>query len=283
MSEQESEQNEKPSTDGDHERLQTLFQKWDQQQPGDRLEELLDVESQGQSSEGTSRSVSFDVFHLWGTLTFLLVALSVWMLWMTRTELAYWLQRGKPPVEAGRLVEKWKAGERELWLESNTFVHASGLFSTMESEAHADDAGSEELSDPDVFRFFLCPLYNIVVRTREPFTPKPERAAWNLELDSELVSLVVNKQAFASDLSNEVRVTGRLLRATDAPYWYRKPLLYFARRGHLDPKSLWLFLDGESPTTYGSYATLWGLGWITILASLGLYFRKYWQRRKRDR
>jgi hypothetical protein len=280
MNEQESEQNGKASVDGENERLQTLFKKWDQQPTGQPLEELLQTDNVHEAQQDRTRSVSFDAFHLWGTMTFLLVALSAWMLWMTRTELAYWLQRGSPPMDAGSLVNKWKAGQHELGLPSNVFVHASGLFSTLESEGRAPSDATEEQSDPDMYRFFLCPLYNIVVRTRQPFTPKPEREAWNLELDAELVPLIVGKRAFPSDLANEVKVTGRLLRATDAPYWYRKPLLYFARRGRLDPQSLWLFLDGESPSTYGIYVTLWGLGWLTILMSLGLYSRQYWRRRR---
>ncbi|MGM0577401.1 MAG: hypothetical protein ACQEXJ_16880 [Myxococcota bacterium] len=252
-------------------RLEELFQRWDQRRgeymevPPDEDEDLTQV----------SRAWTFDPFRLWVTLTLLICFVSGWVMWITRHEVAYWLQAGDTPVELGDLRERYRDGERELDVPSNTYVHAEGLFLTHESEGVVEEG--EERDTPN---FFLCPLFDIVVRTGEPFPDKPYHRAASIEVDPAFLDLLENRRAFPYDLTVTTEATGRLVRATQAARWHAKPLEYFARTTRLEPSEMWLLLDGEPPAAYASFAVVWGVAILMFVSALGLLARA-WVRRRR--
>lgn len=259
------------SEDVERERLEALFERWDQDKPDLGVPDALE-----EQPYDTPSRWKVDLFHLWVTLTCVIVFLGCWFMFLTRNEVAYWAQRGQPPVEGGDLGERWAGGARELDLASNAYTHLEGMFATLESEGESLEAGRGVVTN-----FWLCPLYGIVVRTHQPFPEKPERAFAHLPVDEAFIELLERRAAFPKDLTVQVSGTGRLLRAVDAPRWHRDPLLYYARLTRSDPQELWLFIDGDAPEEYVGFAAVWGVAIVMMLTALGLLLRA-WLRRRRE-
>ena len=254
-------------------RLEALFQKWDSDRP-DVMQVPAPLE---EAPEPITARWHVDLFHLWITLTCVVLILGAWFMFMTRMEVAYWMQRDAPPIEAGDVGAKWARGERELGLPSNAWVHIEGMFATLESEGESlakDSRGK-------ITNFWLDPLYSIVVRTPQPFPEKPERSFASLEVDAAFVELLEKRVAFPGDLTVRVAGTGRLLRADEAPRWHKDPLLYYARLTRKDPHDLWLFIDGDDPADYAGFAAVWGVSVTVMLGALALLLRA-WLRRRRE-
>lgn len=254
-------------------RLEALFKKWD----SDRPDAMQVPDALEEAPEPITTRWHVDLFHLWVTLTCVVLVLGAWFMYMTRLEVAYWAQRDQPPVEAGDLGQRWAKGERELGLPSNAYVHLEGMFATLESEGES----LAKESRGQITNFWLCPLFGIVVRTPQPFPDKPERSFASLEVDEQFVGLLEKRLAFPADLTVQVAGTGRLLRATEAPRWHKDPLLYYARLTRKDPHDLWLFIDGDTPQEYSGFAAVWGVSMTMMLGAVVLLLRA-WLRRRRE-
>jgi hypothetical protein len=256
--------------------LEALFAAWDER---GRVEGSGDDEPVVDDELRRARLAwGFDPLRLWLTLTLLGAALCVWLMASTRYEVAYWLQGDAPPVELGDLGERYKAGERALPVDSNRYVHASGLFITHESEGMVGRGGD---SGGDVTRrFFLCPLFDIVVRTSQPFPDKPFHRAASIEVDAAWVDLLEQKRAFPYDLTDHHRDHGRLVRGSEVSRWHAKPVVHFAQVTRRDPRELWLLIDGDRPENYAHFAVVWGAAVLALLSSFGLLGRA-WMRRRR--
>lgn len=254
--------------------LEALFAAWDER---GRVEGTSEPEPEVDDELRRARLAwGFDPLRLWLTLTLLGTVLCVWLMASTRYEVAYWLQGDAAPIELGDLGERYKAGERTLPVESNRYVHASGLFITHESEGLV---GRGDASD-DTRRFFLCPLFDIVVRTSKPFPDKPFHRAASIEVDPAWLGLLEEKRAFPYDLTVTAEVTGRLVRGSEVSRWHAKPVVHFAQVSRHDPRDLWLLIDGDRPDNYAHFAVVWGAAVLVLLSSFALLSRAWFRRRR---
>lgn len=251
--------------DGKREDLESLFARWDE-----RKGEATGVPGPPEDEPHGLR-LRFDRFRLWITLTCFVTFLAGWMMWLTRHEVTYWLQRGSEPLDLGDLGERYKSGARTLDAPSNRFVKVRGLFATHESEAETD--GDE------VARFYLCPMFHIIVRTPRPLPDKPFHRTASLEVDSGFVPLLQERKAFPVDLVVRLEAEGRLMRATDVPKWHTAPVHHFASRTGIDRGDLWLLVEGDVPEVHGRFVMLWGLSICMALFANALLFRS-WRRRR---
>ena len=119
-----------------------------------------------------------------------------------------------------------------------------------------------------------------MVRTTQSFPQKEERGLWHLEVDPVFSDVLAEKRAFPTDLTATFAGTGRLVAATDAPSWATTPVRYYASRLSLDPRELWIFIDGDQPEHHEMVAVLWGAAPLFPLISLVLLIRS-WRRRGR--
>ena len=131
-----------------------------------------------------------------------------------------------------------------------------------------------------VSRFFFCPMYDIAVRTQQPFPDKPIRKQWSLEIDGRFSSLLEDRRAFPIDLTVTVGVQGRLLRATDVPYWHSDPLIYYQRVSGIPAREMWLLVDGSRPSEHSSSAVLFGVALLLALGGAFFVGRGWLQRRR---
>ena len=224
------------STEGEDraEELKALFDAWDSRQAPAQD----DPGEMGPPPGGWT----LDPIRLWGTATLFIACICLWGMSMLWIDVQYWTQRGTPAVELGSLSERYIAGERSLEVASNRYVSMQGLFSTFESEGEAVSAKAGE--DKDILgRFFLCPLFNVVVRTQAPFAKKPLRQQWSLEVNAAFVPLMEQRRAFPSDLVYTTEASGRLLKPSEVPYWHADPLLYYERITPLSASEMLLLVD----------------------------------------
>ncbi|MCB9727758.1 MAG: hypothetical protein H6744_11260 [Deltaproteobacteria bacterium] len=254
--------------------LEALFAAWDER---GRVEGTSPPEDVDAELLRARRAWGFDPLRLWLTLTLLGAALCGWLMVSTRHEVAYWLQGDAAPVELGDLGERYKAGERELDVASNQYVHASGLFMTHESDG---TVGGDGQGGADTRHFYLCPLFDVVVRTSKPFPDKPFHRAASVEVDPAWIELLEQRRAFPYDLTVTAEATGRLVRGDQVSRWHARPVVHFARVAHKDPRELWLLIDGDRPEDYSHFAMVWGAAVLVLLASFGLLGRA-WLRRRR--
>ena len=220
------------------------------------------------------RKWQVDSSRLWITLGLAMMVLAGWSMWLTRHEVAYWMQRGQEPRDLGSLGERYKKGERALDVPSNIYVNAREMFSSYEAEGETPRAGKIEVQ-----RFYLDPLFNIVVRTTRPAPDKPYHRAASINVPEEFLEILEKRKAFPYDLVVPIDVTGRLIRATMAPRWHRKPLRYFGSVARLDPDEMWLLLEDDPPEAYGMFALFWGVALSLVLSSGALVGWAIWRRR----
>ena len=252
--------------------LKALFDAWDS-----RKAPAQDAQAEIEPPTG---GWTLDPIRLWGTATLFIACISLWGMSMLWTDVQYWTQRGAPPVELGSLNERYIGGERSLDVESNRYVSVTGLFSTFESEGEAVSAKAGE--DKAILgRFFLCPLFNVVVRTQAPFAKKPLRQQWSLEVDSAFVPLMEQRRAFPSDLVYTTQAKGRLLKPSDVPYWHADPLLYYERITPLAASEMLLLVDDSKPEDMLPSVVFFGILVIAATLSFALYIRALMRRRRR--
>jgi hypothetical protein len=246
--------------------LEALFDAWDERRAAEADLEVV--------PDRVKRAWRYDPFRLWLSLTILIVAIASTVMWTTRHEVAYFMERGQEPTDLGRLSERWRAGERDLAVTSNRYVTARGMFTTYEAELAGED-GQKVATE----HIYLCPLFNIAVRTAQTPPEKPIHRIASITVDEAYLELLQGRRLFPADLTVETGATGRLVRGSDVPPWHTQVLKYFALQVGADPYDLWLLIDGERPESARPFAFVWLASIVTILVALGLFLRAWLRRR----
>lgn len=257
--------------------LEALFREWDE-----RRAPALDPADE----EPVSAAPRRDPLPWRLVFAAAVIAVTGSLLYSTRTEFAYFLA-DPTPIDLGRLDERYKQGERELDAPSNVYVKLDGLFVTHEMEVIGEDdrtLSAEELAARDAagerHRYFLCPVFDVVVRTTQPFPEKPwGRTA--VMIDEAFVDLLNRRKAFPQDLVVTMGGEGRLIRAAEAPSWARSAVNTYTRTASLVPDNAWVFIDGDAPGDYTSFAILWAAALLAPVLPLLLLFRALRARRRR--
>lgn len=198
-----------------------------------------------------------------GLVFFAVTLVAVWSIFgwpigaSTLADFRYFLSGGDDPVDLGDVRALRSSGRSSLDVASNSYVRLENLVMTYEAES-------------DTYQYFFCPLFNVVVRT--PRTLPEKEIYRSVEIPSDLLYLVENRLAFAEDLTTGFSGEGRLLRADDAP---RLRFLYeaYARTvtNPIPPEETWIFLDGDTPSTYWPYAAGYALA-IVLVVMTGFFF-----------
>jgi hypothetical protein len=76
---------------------------------------------------------------------------------------------------------------------------------------------------------------------------------------------------------------GRLIRASEAPSWARSAVNTYRKTANLDPEAAWVFIDGDAPGDYASFAILWAAALLAPVLPLVLLGRALLARRRRRR
>jgi hypothetical protein len=257
----DSEKSEVRSPEEEKAHLDALFKSWDSRR-GDGL--VLDADEAAEMA-AARKAWGLDPSRVWRTIALLMMGLAVWVMTLIWADVNYWVQGDSSLLDVGHVGEMWAGGATDLEAPSNRYVSMEGLFVTLESEGERDTAkvGEREV----VSRFFFCPLYDIAVRTQQPFPDKPVRRQWSLEIDGRYASLLEERRAFPVDLTVSVAVKGRLMRATDVPYWHSDPLIYYQQVSGISARKMWLVLDGSRPSDHRSSAILFGVALLIALSA----------------
>lgn len=254
--------------------LEELFGQWDaRSQPGE--DGLLD--SVSESEEGFHRP---DTTRWRGLFALLVLCVSGYVMHETRHEFGYWLKDGSKPTDLGHLKQLWKDGERALAFEDNAYVSMDGLLVTRAMEPVQSD--DDEQSDRKANRYFLCPLFNILVRTEQPFPEAPGHAGATIAIEAEFIELIQDRLIFPENLEATFSGQGRLVKVRDAPRSARYAISAFKKNmPNREIDDYYLFLDGDLPSDYSHYAILWGVAAVVPLLPLFLFGRALNRRRKR--
>ena len=255
--------------------LEELFGQWDaRSQPS--------VEGSNESLEGPDDGFYKPDTTRWRGLFALLVAfVSGYVMYETRHEFSYWLQDGSAPVNLGDLKKQWKAGDREIAFEDNTYVAMSGLLVTraMEPVKKADE---EVDTERKANRYFLCPLFNLLVRTEQPFPEAPGHAGAAIAIDPAFLELIQNRLVFPENLETTFAGEGRLVRVRNIPRSAQTAVSTYKKSlPNRDIDSFYVFLDGDLPSEYSHYAILWGAAVAVPILPFFLFARA-WNRRRRQ-
>lgn len=274
MSESDETGTESAAPEADKARLEALFEAWDASKGAGHV---VDAEEEAEMA-AARRAWSVDPSRLWGTLALLVTGLSVWIMTLVWADVQYWAQGDEALVEVGNVGDQWAGGAETLQAPSNQYVSMDGLFVTMESEGERDTAkiGEREV----VSRFYLCPMYDIVVRTQQAFPHKSTRKQWSLEIDGRFASLLEDRRAFPTDLTVTTKVQGRLLAAKDVPYWHGDPLIYYQQISGIPAREMWLMIDGDRPSEHGSSVVLFGVALLLALGGAFIFGRGWLSRRR---
>ena len=256
--------------------LEELFGQWDARSQPDQ---------QGQFAELDENEDGFykpDTTRWRGLFALLVIFVSAYVMYETRNEFNYWLQDGSKPVNLGDLKEQWKDGQRDIAFENNSYVSMSGMLVTraMEPVKKADE---EVDSERKANRYFLCPLFNLLVRTEQPFPEAPGHAGATIAIEPEFLELIQDRLVFPENLETTFSGEGRLVRIADVPRSARTAVDTFKKTlPNRDIDSFYMFLDGDMPSDYSHYAILWGAAIVVPLLPLFLFVRA-WSRRRRGR
>ena len=253
--------------------LEELFQQWDQRSgdDGPDLEESVEEDLDPFRRPDTTR---------WrGIFALIVMLVSAYVMEATYPEFSYWLKDGDAPVDLGHFGDHWREGKRDLALEDNSYVKTDGMFVTyaMESIRDANEAPDDERPS---YRYFLCPLFDTLVRTSQPF---PEaRGHWGAQtpIDPAFLELIQDRRAFPENLAATFKGQGRLVTIDHAPLSARAAVGTFKQRIPGDTDHFFLLLDGEEPADYSHYAILWAAAFLVPLLPLFLFLRALRRRRK---
>lgn len=240
--------------------LEALFAAWDDRDgvPGDELDD--DV-----PHEARQRLLSYGV-RVRLVVSLVLIGITAWVMYSTHHRFLYWVGAGDT-VDLGDLRERWANGDRAFPGESNTHVRLDGLVITRPLIARAAE-DADAAAEAGVNRLFFCPMYGIVVRTQRPL-PEP---AWHrmgtIEIDERLVELLQNRQAFPSDLTVSFGGEGRLVRGAQVPEDMRRAVNTYALKTKREADELWVFIDGDAPSSHSVTGIVWGLAAVVPLVSL---------------
>jgi hypothetical protein len=184
------------------------------------------------------------------------ISFAFFVSWSMREDLGYFLTLSIEPTQFGDLRAKWLRGDKDLGGEHNTFVELPNMVPT------------NVLATKD-HTYFLCPLFDVVVRTSRPLPTPPVRMR-NFVVDPKFLSLLQKRRAFPQNLLVRYEGRGRLMRLDKAPRWTRRVLRHYY--GFMDhpPEEAWLLLDGEEPQNYRIY--LWIYFGAFALVALTIFF-----------
>ncbi len=230
---------------------------------------VRDVDDLGELARAWARTrasnapLSVFRFRLVLTLAFALVAAFVMVL--TYRDLDFAVSRASP-LPVGDLRSKWLSHEGPLPLVDNTYVSAENF---MPTRAHTlkflDDPGGEG----DARNVYFCPLSGVLVVSRGPVPPPIPGAA----VPPAFESLVSSGRASRGEVPLAVAASGRLFYGYDAPSEYLPIVGTFARLTGTSPSSMWLLLDGETPSR-----AYWAIGvWAFALGLVLTAFIFLWR------
>ena len=200
--------------------------------------------------ERTNISLKFRKALLVVTISF-----AFFVSWSMQSELGYFLSSSTEPAHFGDLREKWLRGDKQLGGEHNTFVELPGMVPTnaLATKGHT---------------YFLCPLFDVVVRTSRPLPAPPERLR-DFVVDPKFLTLIQKRRAFPQNILVRYDGQGRLMRLDKAPRWTRRVVRHYLGFMERSPDEAWILLDGEEPRNYKVY--LW-----LFLGSFGLVLLTAW-------
>ena len=209
--------------------------------------------------ERTNISLRFRKVLLIVTISF-----AFFVSWSMKSELGYFLSSSIEPTHFGDLREKWLRGDAELGGEHNTFVSLPGMVPTnaLATKGHT---------------YFLCPLYDVIVRTSRPLPTPPERLR-DFIVDPKYVSLIQKRRAFPQNLLVRYDGEGRLMRLDQAPRWTRRVIRHYLSFTERAPDEAWLLLDGEEPRNYKIYLWLFIGSFALVILSAWFVYRAHAQR-----
>jgi len=192
------------------------------------------------------------------------ISFAFFVSWSMQSELGYFLSSSIEPTRFGDLRAKWLRGDKDLDGEHNTFVELPMMVPTnaLATKGHT---------------YFLCPLYDVVVRTSRPLPAPPERLQ-DFIVDPKFVALIQKRRAFPQNLLVSYEGRGRLMRLDKAPRWTRRVIRHYLTFMERPPKDAWLLLDGEEPRDYKIYLWLFIGAFGLVLLSAWFVFRAHKQR-----
>lgn len=254
--------------------LDSLFGQWESREPGDTPDDLADVDDAPKAPDSTR----------WrGMFALVVVIVSAYVMIQSKTEFFFWWNGEAQLVDMGNLSDRWRDGERELPLSERTYVEMDGMIVTHAMEALRSKADDGDESSAPAKRYFLCPLYDIIVRTSQAFPEARGHRGAQIPIDPAFVELIQKRKAFPEHLETSFKAKGRLVAIADAPLSAQKAVKTFQEVVRRDSDHFYLLIDGETPEDYNHYAFLWGAALVVPLFPLWLFFRALRRRRQGQR
>jgi hypothetical protein len=307
-----------PSKETRQAELDAIFKQWDQ-----RKDATDDSPPGFNDQEEHDLFRTPDATPWRGMFTLAVILAAAFVMHKTWVPFSYWFNNSSQAAELGSLSEKWLDGARSLKVDSNTYLKVSGMFATyrMTSEPSDSKFGEPCLDDDDCDdttfckfqiatagntnpggqkgkeshgrclakedssrNYFICPLFNIIVQTTQPFPEAPGHRMSSTVIQKEFLPLIQQRKAFPTDLTATFEGKGRLLSYEDAAPGLKDTIKQFAMRLKKDPGEFWIFLDGQSPDDLAFFRWVW-LGCIVVpMIPLFLFLRALlalpWKRRK---
>ena len=194
-------------------------------------------------------------------------AVSAWCAFAFSTvkDFEYFLQSGDDPVDLGDLRAMRMGGRTSLGagpdpVPIDSYVKLQNQVMTYEAESDNNE-------------YFYDPLFHIITRTGIGRLPKKQEYR-TVEIPAKLAWLVEDRHAFAEDLTAGFDGEGRLIRVDQAP---RLRYLYDAYKRTIvrlpPPDETWLFLDGDRPVDYWTFAAAYAAAVLLVLMTAWFFIR----------
>ena len=292
--------------------LEAIFKDWDDR----KLDVPEELTSKG-SFEPVDEFLAPDPTLWRGLFALAVIVSAVFIMSKTQNPFNFWFESRDGAVQLGDLREPWKAG-KALKIPDNRFVEASGLFATYrmtgttggssegasckrDSDCGSDgfcrvpqakdsktpwsQAGSEDgvCVSTDIVKknYFLCPLYNIIVQTSQPFPGHGGHGLAGAIVDPAFARLIQERKAFPTDLARTLSVSGRLLSYGRAPQALKDIITQYSSRLKEDPDTFWILIDQDTPSEYTKYGLIWAGCCLAPIVPLFLFGRAFVRRRRR--
>lgn len=195
------------------------------------------------------------------------ISFAIFVSWSMKEDLSYFLSSSIEPTHFGDLREKWLRGDSKLGGEHNTFVELPNMVPTnaLATKAHT---------------YFLCPLFDVVVRTSRPLPTPPDRLQ-DFTVEPKFLALLQERRAFPQNLLVKYEGRGRLMRLDKAPRWTRRIVRHYLGFTKRPAKEAWLLLDGEEPRNYKIYLWLFFGAFGLVLITAWFVYRAHNERARR--
>lgn len=242
--------------------LEALFRQWEQNAPA-----VAGAEPAPGPNPGAVR--------LRLVTTLLLLAVTSFVMYSTRSSVGYWLEPATPR-DLGDLRARWVSGDRDLGGDENSHVHVSGLIPSR-LMAVTTEGSEKDVTDEQVEYIFFCPLFNITVLTAQPVQIPLHRMP---EISGDMAEVVQKGLAFPADTLVRFDGSGRLLRGTEAPPSLRQFVATYAKRMKREVADTWVLLDDRAPSGETAGVIIWGMAAVPPLVSI-IFLIRALRRRKR--